>query len=424
MISSSVLGDPLLGTGRALGAAPTRSRRGSRSSGCSTRSGRSVHVTSRPDVMVSPPLPRAVLALPAQALRLERRALRLHTDQVGVAGTVGLAERVAAGDERDGLLVVHRHAGERHADVAGRGQRVGVAVGALGVDVDEAHLDRAELLLELALTGVALVAEPGVLGSPEDLLGLPDVLATEGEAEVLEAHVLHGDGAGEHEQVGPGDLLAVLLLDRPQQPAGLVEVGVVGPGVERGETLAAVAGAAATVVDAVGAGGVPAHPDEEAAVVAEVGGPPVLRGVHDLDEVALEGVDIQLLELGAVVEVVTQRVAAGRVGVQDLEVQHVGPPVLEGVRAPAGLGLRRVDRRVLALAAVRRGRVMHDRASRRRLVVDPLRVRGGVVLAVAHLFPSIGWRNFMGWGGPHNRDRCPSRRPPPRRPRSRGRCGR
>src|SRR5699024_10893316 len=118
---------------------------------------------------------------------------------------VRLAEGVATGDECDGLLVVHRYAAERLAYVAGRGHRVGVAVGALGVDVDQAHLDRAERLLELALAAVALVAEPGVLRSPEDLLGLPDVLPTEPEPEGLEAHVLERDVAGEHEQVGPRD---------------------------------------------------------------------------------------------------------------------------------------------------------------------------------------------------------------------------
>ena len=37
--------------------------------------------------------------------------------------------------------------------------------------------------LELAVAAVALVAQPGVLGTPEDLLGLPHVLATEAEAE-------------------------------------------------------------------------------------------------------------------------------------------------------------------------------------------------------------------------------------------------
>ena len=195
---------------------------------------------------------------------------------------MGLAEGVAAGDQRDGLLVVHRHPAERLADVAGRLERVGLAVGALGVDVDEAHLDGAELVGQLAVAAVALVAQPGVLGTPEDLLGLPDVRAAEAEAEGLEAHVLEGDVAGEDQQVGPRDLLAVLLLDRPEQPAGLVEVGVVRPAVQRREPLAAVAGAAAAVLDPVGAGRVPAHPDEQAAVVAEVGGPPVLGGGEHL----------------------------------------------------------------------------------------------------------------------------------------------
>jgi hypothetical protein len=48
-----------------------------------------------------------------------------------IAGAVGLAEGVAAGDQRDGLLVVHRHAGEGLADVARRCERVGLAVRAL-----------------------------------------------------------------------------------------------------------------------------------------------------------------------------------------------------------------------------------------------------------------------------------------------------
>ena len=84
----------------------------------------------------------AEAVLPAEALLLERGALGLRADvAVGVGRAVGLAEGVAAGDQRDGLLVVHRHPAERLADVAGRGERVRVAVRALRVDVDEAHLD-------------------------------------------------------------------------------------------------------------------------------------------------------------------------------------------------------------------------------------------------------------------------------------------
>ena len=74
----------------------------------------------------------AEAVLPAEALLLEGGGLGLGADVlVRVGRAVGLAERVAAGDERDGLLVVHRHAAERLADVPGRGERVRVAVRAL-----------------------------------------------------------------------------------------------------------------------------------------------------------------------------------------------------------------------------------------------------------------------------------------------------
>ena len=293
-------------------------------------------------------LARAVRALPAQPLPDDRAALGLQADVVAGCCAVGLAERVSAGDQRDGLLVVHRHPLERLADVVGRLERVGLAVGTLRVDVDQPHLDRAQRLGELALTAVAFITQPGVLWTPEDLLGLPDVLAAEAEAEGLEAHVLERDVAGEHEQVGPGDLLAVLLLDRPEQPARLVEVRVVRPAVERREPLAAVTGATPAVLDAVGAGGVPAQPDHQAAVVPEVGRPPVLRGVQDLLDVLLQLLDVQLGELLGVAEARAEGVAPGGVLVQRAEVELVGPPVLVGVR-PAGLGGGGVDRRVLAL---------------------------------------------------------------------------
>ena len=63
---------------------------------------------------------RSVLALPAEALILDRGAFRLGADQRRIAGAVGLAEGVTAGDQRHGLFVVHRHAEEGFADVLGR----------------------------------------------------------------------------------------------------------------------------------------------------------------------------------------------------------------------------------------------------------------------------------------------------------------
>ena len=225
----------------------------------------------------------------------------------------------------------------------------GRPLGPFRVDVDQAHLHGTERTGELPVTGVSLVAEPGVLRSPEDLLGLPDVLPPEAEAERLEPHRLQRAVAGEDQEVGPGDLLAVLLLDRPQQPAGLVQVGVVGPAVERGEALGALAAATAAVLDAVGAGGVPAHPDEQPAVVAVVGRPPVLRGRHHLEDVALEGLDVETLERLLVVELRVQRVGPGRVLVEHRQVELVRPPVLVRPR-PVRRRFRRGHPGVFALA--------------------------------------------------------------------------
>ena len=118
---------------------------------------------------------------------------------------MGLAEGVTAGDERHRLLVVHRHAGEGLADIPGRGDRVRIAVRAFRVHVDQAHLHRSERILEVPLSGIALVAtQPGLLGAPIDvMIRLPDVLATATEAEGLESHRFQGDVAREDHQVGP-----------------------------------------------------------------------------------------------------------------------------------------------------------------------------------------------------------------------------
>ena len=179
---------------------------------------------------------------------------------------MSLAEGVAAGNQRDGLFVVHRHAEKRFADVLGRRDRIRLAVRPFRIDVDQAHLHRTERILKLTFAAIALVAEPRSLRPPIELLGFPDIGATAAETKRLEAHRVQRDVAGENHQVGPGDFPAVLLLDRPQQPARFVEIGVVRPAVQRREALLPGAGAAAAVGDAVRARAVPRHADEQATI--------------------------------------------------------------------------------------------------------------------------------------------------------------
>jgi len=69
----------------------------------------------------------------------------------------------AAGNERYGFLVVHRHAGKGFTDVPWPQRWIRVAVGAFGVHVNEAHLYGGERFLEIAVARVALVSQPCVL---------------------------------------------------------------------------------------------------------------------------------------------------------------------------------------------------------------------------------------------------------------------
>src|SRR5688572_11747066 len=269
-----------------------------------------------------------VAALPAETLFLEVAAFRFGADMlVRWRGTVRLAEGVSTGNQRHRLLVVHRHAAEGLANVPCRGHGIRIAVRPLRVHVDQAHLYRAVRIGQLPVAAVALVAEPRGFRTPVDVLGLPDVLAAAGEAECLEPHRLQRHVAGQDDQIGPRNLPAVLLLDRPEQPARLVDVRVVRPAAEGREPYLARTRTAAAVVDAVGAGGVPRHADEESPVMAEVRRPPALRVRHHRLEILLDSGEIQRLELFGVVELRAHRIARRMVRVEGVQTQLVRPPV-------------------------------------------------------------------------------------------------
>src|SRR5208337_5291251 len=83
------------------------------------------------------PLAGAESALPAEALLLERSALGFGTEPFLVlGGAVGLAEGVAASDQRDGLFVIHSHALECLPDIDCCRDRLRLDVRPLRLDVD------------------------------------------------------------------------------------------------------------------------------------------------------------------------------------------------------------------------------------------------------------------------------------------------
>ena len=90
--------------------------------------------------------------------------------------------------------------------------------------------------------------------------------------------------------------------------------------------------------NAVGAGAVPGHPNEERAVMAVIGRPPVLRVRHQGMQVLDHGVQIKAFELIGVIKRFTHRVGLRGMLVQDVQLELIRPPV-GGRRRATGHGL-------------------------------------------------------------------------------------
>ena len=269
---------------------------------------------------------------PAEALPVYGAALGLSTDVGVIAATVGLADGVTATGQRRGFFVVHRHAAEGFPHVQRGQNRVRVAVDAFGVDVDQAHVDRRQRVLHGLWHFEVAVAvlgrrQPLVLRAPVHVLfRTPDVFPAEAEAKGLQTHGFVSHVTGKDHQIGPGQGVAVLFLHRPEQAAGLVEAGVVGPRVQRGKADVARTGTAASVTHAVRARRVPRQTDHQAAVVAPVGGPPGLAVGQQCLHVRLDALVVQRLNRFPMIVVRIHRVGAGIVLVQDVEVEGLRPP--------------------------------------------------------------------------------------------------
>src|SRR5882672_10032989 len=184
---------------------------------------------------------------------------------------------MSAGDECNCFFVIHRHTGESLPDIPCRGNGIRLSIRPFRVYIDQTHLHGTERALKIAITAVALVRQPRALRPPVQLFRLPHILAPAAKTEGLESHRVQCDVARENHEVGPGDFPAILLLDRPEQPARLIEVHVVRPAIERREALLPGSGAATAVTDAVRTRAVPRHTNEKRPIVPKVSRPPLLR---------------------------------------------------------------------------------------------------------------------------------------------------
>ena len=158
---------------------------------------------------------------------------------------------MTARDECDGFFIVHRHARKRLANVACGRKRIRISVGTFWVHIDETHLHCSEWILKIAITAISLVTEPLVLRAPVRRIRFPHISATAAETKRCESHRLKRNVACEQHEIRPRNVLAILLLNRPQQTPRFVEIYVVGPTVQRRESLHARTTTAATITHAI-----------------------------------------------------------------------------------------------------------------------------------------------------------------------------
>ena len=170
-----------------------------------------------------------------------------------------LTKGVPTSHQRHGLLVVHRHPRKGLANVTTRGQHVRLSVRTFRVHIDQAHLHCGQRVLQITLTGVAGIIrirarKPFRFRTPINVLfRLPHICTATGKAKGGATHALNRHVTCENIEVRPADLIAVFLLDRPQQATRLVEVAIIRPGVQRRKTLLPGAATATAVRCPVGA---------------------------------------------------------------------------------------------------------------------------------------------------------------------------
>ena len=267
---------------------------------------------------------------------------------------MALAEGVATGHQGHGFLIIHRHARKGFANVATRGERVRLAIRAFGIDVNQAHLHGGQRVFQNAVTRIALVIQPGFFSAPVDVLfRFPDIHAPTAKAKRLQAHGFNGAIAGQDEHIGPGNLVAVFLLHRPQQAARLVQIAVIRPGVFRREAMRAIGSATPAISGAIRAGSMPGHTHKEGPVMPVIRRPPGLRHGHQRKNILLQRRKIELLERFGIAEAGIHRVGFGGLLAQDAQIQLIGPPIIIGARAEARRGGLAMHHRAFAHALVR-----------------------------------------------------------------------
>ena len=218
---------------------------------------------------------------------------------------MGFAQRMTAANQRHGFFVVHPHVAEGGTNRCRRGKRVAAMIRPLRVHIDKSHLGRTQRGF-CQFFRVA-VRQPGFFVAPVHIqIRFPYVFTTSTKAKGTEAGVFQRHVTREDKQVGPGNFLAILLLNRPQQTAGFIQTHVVRPGVQWCKTLLSATCATASIYGAIGPCAVPCHADKQTGIRPPISRPPRLRFGHEGSEIPFQGRIVEFAKFFAVIEIFTQ----------------------------------------------------------------------------------------------------------------------
>ena len=272
---------------------------------------------------------RAIAVLPAQPLLFKRRPFRLRPHvALRRRRAMRLPKRVPPGDQCHRLLIVHRHPRKRLANVPRRRQRIRPPVRTFRIHINQSHLHRRQRIRQMPIPTVALVSQPLTFRPPINiLLRLPHIRPPTRKPEGLKSHRLQRHVPGQHHQVRPGNLVAILLLDRPQQPPRLVQIAIVRPAVQRRKPQRPKPRSPATIRHPIRPRTVPRHPNKERTIMPVIRRPPCLRRRHQLLQILPHRLQIQLLKRLRIIKITSQRIPLVRVLMQNLQVQLLRPPV-------------------------------------------------------------------------------------------------
>ena len=156
---------------------------------------------------------------PAKAHVFDFRAFGLCAQLAGIAIAVRLTDGMATDCQRHGFLIIHRHTAKGNAHILSGVQRVRLSVHTFWVHIDQTHDHSRQRVLEafaVIRIGITTIGQPLALGAPIGVfLWRPDVWTAIAEAKGFQTHGFIGHSARKDDQIGPAELVAVFLFDRP-----------------------------------------------------------------------------------------------------------------------------------------------------------------------------------------------------------------